>query len=282
MKRVGAHVSTAGGIENAPLNAQQLGARAFALFTKNQRQWQAKPLTEASIALFRERLAAAGIAPAHVLPHDSYLINLGHPDAEGWEKSLDAFIDEMQRCSQLGLPLLNFHPGAHLDRLPEEACLARVAAAINRALERVPGVTAVIENTAGQGTTVGYRFEHLAAIIAQIEDPARIGVCLDTCHTFAAGYDLRSAEACSETFDEFERVVGFRFLRGMHLNDAKSAFCSRVDRHENLGDGNLGMEVFRYLMQDPRFDEIPLILETPDENRWQEEIRLLYTQEAAL
>jgi deoxyribonuclease-4 len=279
VKYVGAHVSTSGGVENAPLNAQQLGADAFALFTKNQRQWLAKPLTEVSIALFRERLAAAKIAPEQVLPHDSYLINLGHPDAEGWEKSLDAFIDEMQRCAQLGLPLLNFHPGAHLDRLSEDACLTRVAEAVNRAHEQVHGVTAVIENTAGQGTTVGYRFEQLAAIIDRVEDKSRIGVCFDTCHAFAAGYDLRSADACTATFAEFERLVGFRYLRGMHLNDAKSAFCSRVDRHENLGKGNLGMEVFRYLMNDPRFDNIPLILETPDDNRWADEIRLLHAQE---
>ncbi|MEW8045915.1 MAG: deoxyribonuclease IV, partial [Candidatus Thiodiazotropha sp.] len=188
MKYVGAHVSASGGVENAPLNAQEIGAKAFALFIKNQRQWRAKPLSEKSILAFRENLDGSGISPRHVLPHDSYLINLGHPETEGLEKSRVAFLDEMQRCEQLGLSLLNFHPGATLRKISKEESLQRVADSINLVLEQTRGVTAVIENTAGQGSTLGYRFEHLAAIIDAIEDKSRVGVCLDTCHTFVAGY----------------------------------------------------------------------------------------------
>ncbi|HEB94854.1 MAG TPA: deoxyribonuclease IV [Sedimenticola thiotaurini] len=276
MKRVGAHVSASGGVENAPLNARAIGARAFALFTKNQRQWKAKPLTVESIEAFRANLAEAGIAPRHVLPHDSYLINLGHPEPEALQKSRDAFLDEMQRCEQLGLPLLNFHPGSHLRKISEQESLAIVAESINLALSRTSGVTAVIENTAGQGTNLGYRFEHLAEIIDRVEDKGRVGVCLDTCHTFTAGYDLRTAAACDDTFAEFDRVVGFDYLRGMHLNDSKPDLGARVDRHESLGRGKLGWEPFRYIMNDPRFDEIPLILETVDPDLWPEEIRHLY------
>ncbi len=277
MKYVGAHVSASGGVENAPLNAAAIGARAFALFTKNQRQWQAKPLTEQSIAAFRNNLAEVGIDPRQVLPHDSYLINLGHPEQEPLKKSRNAFLDEMQRCEQLGLPLLNFHPGAHLNKISEEKSLATVADSINLALEQTSGVIAVIENTAGQGSTLGYRFEHLAAIIDGVEDKSRVGVCLDTCHTFTAGYDMRTTETCQQTFAEFEAVVGFKYLRGMHLNDSKAEFASRVDRHHSLGQGKLGLEVFRFIMGDPRFDEIPLILETIDDSIWADEIKLLYS-----
>jgi len=275
MKYIGAHVSASGGVENAPLNAQKIGASAFALFTKNQRQWHAKPLTDKSISAFRTNLEHVGIAPSQVLPHDSYLINLGHPEEEGLDKSRNAFLDEMQRCEQLGLPLLNFHPGAHLNRIDEEHCLKRIAESINWALERTSGVTAVIENTAGQGTTLGHRFEHLAAIIDGVEDKSRVGVCLDTCHTFTAGYDLRTEEACRKSFDEFEKIVGFRYLRGMHLNDSKPDLGSRVDRHESIGKGKLGLPPFQDLMKDSRFDGIPLILETIDETLWPEEINML-------
>ncbi|MEJ2452995.1 MAG: deoxyribonuclease IV [Candidatus Thiodiazotropha sp.] len=276
MKFVGAHVSASGGVENAPLNAGEIGARAFALFTKNQRQWHAKPLSEASIEAFRENLRAVEIEPCHVLPHDSYLINLGHPEAEGLEKSRNAFLEEMQRCQQLGLQLLNFHPGATLRKIDESESLRRVADSINWVLERTAGVTAVIENTAGQGSTLGYRFEHLAEIIEQVEDKSRVGVCLDTCHTFVAGYDLRTAEACDETFAQFDQIVGFDFLRGMHLNDSKPDLGARVDRHHSLGQGKLGWEVFRYIMRDSRFDDIPMVLETIDETLWAEEISALY------
>ncbi|MBD3610492.1 MAG: deoxyribonuclease IV [Gammaproteobacteria bacterium] len=277
MKYVGAHVSASGGVENAPLNARNIGARAFALFTKNQRQWHAKPLTEKSIEAFKANLAEVGIAPEHVLPHDSYLINLGHPEQEGIQKSRDAFIDEMQRCEQLGLKLLNFHPGAHLTKITEEQSLDRVAESINIALDATTNVVAVIENTAGQGTTLGYTFEHLAHIIDKVEDKSRVGVCLDTCHTFTAGYDMRTSDTCEQTFAEFERIVGFEFLSGMHLNDSKPELGSRVDRHESLGKGKLGLEVFRYIMNDDRFDDIPLILETIDSDIWAGEIRLLYS-----
>ncbi|MET0108989.1 MAG: deoxyribonuclease IV [Candidatus Thiodiazotropha sp.] len=276
MKYVGAHVSASGGVENAPLNAQEIGAKAFALFTKNQRQWRAKPLSEKSILAFRENLDGSGISPRHVLPHDSYLINLGHPETEGLEKSRAAFLDEMQRCEQLGLSLLNFHPGATLRKISEEESLQRVADSINLVLEQTRGVTAVIENTAGQGSTLGYRFEHLAAIIDAIEDKSRVGVCLDTCHTFVAGYDLRTIAACEKTFTEFDHVVGFQYLCGMHLNDSKPDLGARVDRHHSLGLGKLGWEVFRYIMHDPRFDDIPLVLETIDDTLWKEEIAALY------
>lgn len=276
MKRIGAHVSASGGVENAPLNAQAIGATAFALFTKNQRQWKAKPLTDNSIARFRENLESVAIDPQFVLPHDSYLINLGHPEPEALQKSRDAFLDEMRRCEQLGLSLLNFHPGSHLKKIPEAASLALVADSINWTLQQTAGVTAVIENTAGQGTNLGHRFEHLATIIERVEDKSRVGVCLDTCHTFTAGYDLRTAEACEHSFAEFERIVGFDYLRGVHLNDSKPDLGSRVDRHESLGKGKLGWPVFEYIMNDPRFEEIPMVLETIDDTLWADEIRQLY------
>ncbi len=276
MKRIGAHVSAGGGVENAPLNAKKIGATAFALFTKNQRQWVAKPLTQASIAAFGENLAEAGIAPEHVLPHDSYLINLGHPEKEKLEKSRDAFLDEIRRCEQLGLKLLNFHPGSHLNQISEEQSLDLVADSINITLDQTVGVTAVIENTAGQGSNLGYKFEHLAHIIERVEDKSRVGVCLDTCHTFVAGYDLRTAEACDQTFAEFERIVGFSYLCGMHLNDSKPDLGDRVDRHHSLGMGKIGWEAFRYIMNDDRFDEIPMVLETIDDTIWGQEIEQLY------
>ncbi|MBF0143082.1 MAG: deoxyribonuclease IV [Magnetococcales bacterium] len=276
MKRVGAHVATTGGVANAPRNATAIGARAFALFTKNQRQWSAKPLSAREIDDFHEAMAAGGFRAADVLPHDSYLINLGHPEAEGWEKSLNAFIDEMRRCRLLGLTCLNFHPGSHLRQIDEERSLDRIGEALNRTLEVTEGVTAVIENTAGQGSNLGYRWEHLAGIIARVEDKSRIGVCLDTCHAFVAGYDLRSEASYTEVMRTFGETVGFSYLRGMHLNDSKPDLGARVDRHENLGRGRLGLEAFRLIMNDPRMEEIPLILETIDDALWAEEIRLLY------
>ncbi|MCD4711195.1 MAG: deoxyribonuclease IV [Bacteroidales bacterium] len=274
-KFIGAHVSTAGGVENAPLNAKEIGATAFALFTKNQRQWVAKPLTGESIAAFRKNCEAAGYSPNQVLPHDSYLINLGNPDPMALEKSRAAFLDEMQRCEQLGLNRLNFHPGSHLKRTSEDQCLRTIAESVNLALDQTSGVTAVIENTAGQGTNLGHTFEQIAAIIEQVGDQSRIGVCIDTCHAFTSGYDLRSREAFEKTFRQFEEVIGIRYLKGMHLNDSKKELGSRVDRHHSLGEGFIGIEPFRWIMADPRFDGIPLILETPDDTRWAEEIGLL-------
>ena len=291
MKFVGAHVSASGGVENAPLNAKAIGAKAFALFTKNQRQWVAKPLSEASIDAFKANLEASGIDPKHVLPHDSYLINLGHPEAEKLEKSREAFIDELVRCEQLGLDKLNFHPGSHLVKIPKKdpayeeklleaelQCLDVIAESMNLAIEATKGsgVKLVIENTAGQGSNLGYRFEHLAHIIDKIEEKSRVGVCLDTCHTFTAGYDLRTKEAYDETMDAFGRIVGFEYLMGMHINDSKPKLGSRVDRHHSLGQGEIGWDAFRFIMNDPRMEDIPLILETIDESIWDQEIRALY------
>ena len=276
MKYFGAHVSAAGGVENAPLNAKNIGAGAFALFTKNQRQWRAAPLSPETIEAFRKNCESLGYSARHILPHDSYLINLGHPESDALEKSRDAFDDEMLRCEQLGLDRLNFHPGSHLNKISVEACLDRVAESINRALDKTRDVTAVIENTAGQGSNVGFSFEHLARIIDKVEDKSRVGVCIDTCHAFAAGYDLSTAEACDRTFAEFDRIVGFRYLRGMHLNDTMKPLASRVDRHQSLGRVELGIEAFKYIAADPRFDDLPLILETPNEELWPEEIAELY------
>lgn len=275
MKYFGAHVSASGGVENAPINAHNIGARAFALFTKNQRQWVSAPLSESSIALFKENCAKLGFTPAQILPHDSYLINLGHPSVDALSKSRAAFLDEMQRCEQLGLDRLNFHPGGTLGEISDDKCLEIVSQSINMALDKTSGVTAVIENTAGQGTNVGWKFEHLAKIIEGVEDKSRVGVCLDTCHAYSAGYDLKTHEACTETFAAFDSIVGFKYLRGMHLNDDLKAFGSRVDRHAPLGEGTLGLEVFKYIALDPRFEDMPLILETPNSDIWTDELALL-------
>jgi deoxyribonuclease-4 len=258
------------------LNAAKLGAKSFAMFTKSQRQWHAKPLTESSITAFKENMKLGGFRPQDVLTHDSYLINLGHPEDEKREKSLGAFIDELERCAQLGIPLLNFHPGSHLRKISESESLDLVAESINRALDATSGVIAVIENTAGQGSNLGYTFEHLAHIIDKVEDKSRVGVCIDTCHTFVAGYDLRTKEAYDETMNAFDRIVGFKYLRGMHLNDSKPALGAKVDRHQSLGKGEIGLDCFRFLMNDERIDEIPMVLETIDSELWAEEIALLY------
>lgn len=272
---IGAHVSAAGGVENAPLNAAKIGANAFALFTKNQRRWEAKPLTESSIEAFRGNCERLGFGPDQILPHDSYLINLGHPEKDALDKSRHAFLDEIRRCEQLGLKYLNFHPGSHLRKISETECLANIAESINWTLDQTNGVTAVIENTAGQGSNLGYSFEQLAEIISQVEDKSRVGVCLDTCHTFAAGYDLRNEEACVATFAQFESVVGFEYLCGMHLNDSKGALDSHLDRHHSLGQGEIGWDLFRFIMRDERFRGIPMVLETIDETIWAEEIQTL-------
>ncbi|MFA5217009.1 deoxyribonuclease IV [Sulfuricurvum sp.] len=278
-KFVGAHVSASGGVFNAPLNAMAIGARAFALFTKNQKQWAAKPLEEETIALFKANLAKSGILPKHILPHDSYLINLGHPEEEKRQKSLDAFIDELHRCSQLGLDRLNFHPGSHLKEITEEECIDRIAMSMNEAIKRVEGVNLTIENTAGQGSNLGWKFEHLAAIIERIENKSRVGVCIDTCHMFTAGYDIRTKEAYDATWGEFDRIVGFNYLKGMHINDSKPDLGSHVDRHDSIGKGKIGFDAFGYIMNDPRMDDIPLVLETIDETIWAQEIALLYSMQ---
>ncbi len=272
MKYIGAHVSISGGVENAPLNAHAIGARAFAMFTKNQRQWSAPPVSEESAAAFRENCRKFGYAPELILPHDTYLINLGQPDSEKRAKSLAAFKDELSRCRRLGLVRLNFHPGSHLNLVSLEEELRLIAESVREAVDSVPDVVAVYENTAGQGSNVGNRFEELATMLELTDRPGRVGVCLDTCHTYAAGYDLATEEGFEKTFAEFSRLIGFGFLKGMHLNDSKSKLGGRLDRHDSIGRGELGWETFRRLMRDPRFDGIPLILETPDDSIWAQEI----------
>eukprot|EP01029_Cantina_marsupialis_P001323 TRINITY_DN110_c1_g1_i1.p1 TRINITY_DN110_c1_g1~~TRINITY_DN110_c1_g1_i1.p1 ORF type:complete len:295 (+),score=44.53 TRINITY_DN110_c1_g1_i1:104-988(+) len=289
MKYVGAHVSATGGVFNAPLNAKELGAKAFALFTKNQKRWDAKPFDNKTLDLWFKNLEDSGIEPKHILPHDSYLINLGHPEEEKLIKSRNAFIDEMQRCEILGLDRLNFHPGSHLQKFSKRAenyddliysaelqCLEVIAESINIALDKTSGVTAVIENTAGQGTNLGYKFEHLAYIIDKIEDKSRVGVCIDTCHMFTAGYDIRTKEAYDKTWGDFDKIVGREFLKGMHINDSKPPLGSRVDRHHSLGEGEIGWDAFKFIMNDSRMDDIPMVLETIDETIWTQEIENMY------
>ena len=276
MKLIGAHVSAAGGVENAPLRAREIGAKAFALFTRNQKRWISPSLTEESIAAFRENCATAGYEPGHVLPHDGYLINLGHPEDDKLAKSRGAFVDEMKRCNQLGLSYLNFHPGSHLRTITEKACIRRIASSVDQALKEIPSVTAVVEITAGQGSNIGYKFEHIAAIIERVKDRSRIGVCIDTCHAFASGYDLSTESGYAATMKEFDRVVGMEYLKGMHLNDSLREHGSRVDRHENIGKGHIGRELFKLIMNDPRLDGIPMILETRDDSLWAKEIKMLY------
>ena len=281
MKYIGAHVSAAGGVFNAPLNASLIGAKAFALFTRNQKRWTSPPLGDKDISLFREYLEKSEISPEQVLPHDSYLINLGNPDLDKRKKSYDAFLDEIRRVEQLGLKYLNFHPGSHLKEVSEEQCIEIIADSLNSIMKETEGssTVAVIENTAGQGTNIGYKFEHLKTIIDLLENKERIGVCLDTCHTYSAGYDIKTESGFNQTMDDFERIVGFDFLCGMHLNDSKKDYASRVDRHDSLGRGTLGLDPFSYIMNDSRFDDIPLILETPEPELWESEIKLLYSLE---
>ena len=275
MKYIGAHVSAAGGVENVPGRAHEIGATGFALFTKNQRQWNAKPLTDENIDGFKAECKKYGYSMEAIMPHDSYLINLGHPEKEKLKKSRDAFLIELQRCELLGIKLLNFHPGSHLNKISEQDCLSRIAESINIALDETEFVTAVIENTAGQGTNMGFRFEHLAEIIDQVENKERVGVCIDTAHAYAAGYDISTKQGFEETFEQFNKIVGFDYLKAMHLNDSKKELGSQVDRHDSLGDGLIGWTPFELVMKDNRFDEIPLILETPNTERWAEEIETL-------
>lgn len=276
-KFVGAHTSASGGVFNAVTNATAIGAKAFALFTKNQRRWDAKELDAKTIDKFKKALDDSGILAKHVLPHDSYLINLGHPEEEKLIKSRTAFIDELQRCEQLGLDRLNFHPGSHLKEISEDECLSKISESINIALDKTSGVSAVIENTAGQGSNLGYKFEQLAQIIDKVEDKSRIGICIDTCHMFVAGYDIRTKEAYDKTWNEFEKIVGFKYLMGMHINDSKTPFESKKDRHHSLGKGEIGIDAFKFIMNDDRMNDIPLILETIDDTIWKDEIELLYS-----
>jgi len=276
MKFVGAHVSIAGGVENAPLNARAIGARAFAMFTKNQRQWVSPALTESSIAAFRQNCQTCGYDAKYILPHDSYLINLCNPDPEKRKISVEAFVDEMRRCELLGLDKLNFHPGSALDS-PTDDALKLVAEGVKIAVNEVPRVKAVIENTAGQGSNLGSNFAQIGTLIELIGQDDRVGVCLDTCHSFAAGYDLGSREGYDYTMTQFEKYIGFEFLAGVHLNDSKSKLGGHLDRHNSIGKGELGVHPFEWLMNDVRFDDIPLVLETIDETIWPQEIQLLYS-----
>lgn len=278
-KYVGAHVSVTGGVSNAPLEAAGIGAKAFALFTRNPSRWQSKAITEKEAQLFRERCEEFGYSSDVILPHDSFLINLGSPDPEALDKSRKAFLDELRRCEQLGLSMLNFHPGSHLNRISAEESLDTIAESINRALDITAGVKAVIENTAGQGSNLGYSFEQIAHIIDRVEDKSRVGVCIDTCHAYSAGYDLLSPDGYEKTWTDFDVIIGLKYLSAMHINDTKRELGSRIDRHESIGKGKLGLEAFRLIMNDPRLNGIPLILETPDPEIWKQEIELLYSLE---
>ena len=277
MKKIGPHVSASGGVFNAPINAMAVGASAFALFTKNQRQWFSTPLQQTEIEKFKAEVLKSGIEAKYILPHDSYLINLGSPDSEGLEKSRASFLDEMQRCEQLGLTMLNFHPGSHLKQITPEECMDRIAESINITLEKTKGVTAVIENTAGQGSNIGFAFLQIKRIIDVVKYKSRVGVCIDTCHTYTAGYDLKNEY--ERVWQEFDDEIGMSYLRAIHLNDSKKELASRVDRHDSIGKGFLGLDFFKKIMQDKNLDHIPFILETPDETLWKEEIELLHSLE---
>lgn len=279
MKHIGAHVSASGGVENAPINAKEIGANAFALFTKNQRQWVAKPLTDKNIKLFKERCKEYNFSSDYILPHNSYLTNMGNPDPAMRDKSKAAFLDELERCEQLGLKLLNFHPGSHLNKISEEECLVQIANCVNDVLDNTEYAVAVIENTAGQGTNLGYKFEHIAHIISNIKDQSRIGVCLDTAHLLASGYEIRTEAAYKKMWSDFDDIIGKKYLKGIHLNDSKKDLATRVDRHDSLGKGFMGKELFSLIMNDERLDNIPIILETPDDKIWAQEIAYLRSLE---
>lgn len=277
-KYIGAHVSVNGGVQNAPLNAANIGAKAFALFTGYSNRWQSKSITDEIAEQFKDNCIAKGFTPNVVLPHDNFLINLGSPDSEKLELSRSSFLAEMRRCEKLGLTMLNFHPGSHLKLIDVDACLARIAESINITLEQTNGVTAVLESTAGQGTNLGYKFEQLAQIIDKVEDKTRVGVCVDTCHTHSAGYDLETEEGYNKTWEEFDVIIGKNYLKALHLNDNKRTLGSRIDRHEEIGKGTLGKEFFIRIVNDSRFDNMPLILETPNQEKWKDEIEWLYSQ----
>lgn len=277
MKFIGAHVSVQGGVSNAPLNAKQIDAKAFALFTGYNTRWNSKPISDEEAALFKENCRILGFTPDVILPHDNFLINLGSPDSKKLAMSRKSFLEEMQRCEKLGLSMLNFHPGSHLGEMDEEACLDLIAESINLTLDKTGGVAAIIETTAGQGTNLGHRFEHIARIIDAVEDKSRVGVCLDTCHSYSAGYDLATEEGYLQTWTYFDDIIGAGYLRAIHLNDDKRELGSRIDRHESLGKGTLGEDFFRRFVNDPRFDSMPIILETPDPDIWKQEIAWLYS-----
>ncbi len=276
MKYIGAHVSTEGGVANAPLEAIAIGAMSFALFTGSSNRWNSKAISMEEAHAFKENCLRGGFTAKQILPHDNFLINLGSPDAQKLHLSRKSFLEEMKRCEQLGLTMLNFHPGSHVNEIDEEKCLDLIAESINLTLDKTSGVTAVLESTAGQGSNLGHRFEHLAHIISKVEDKSRVGVCIDTCHTYSAGYDLADEEGYTKTWKEFDEIIGKEYLRALHLNDDLRKLGSRIDRHAEIGKGTLGMEFFRRLVNDPRFDNMPIILETPNPAIWPEEIKMLY------
>lgn len=267
-------MSIAGGVSKALERGHSIGCEAIQIFTRNQRQWRSKPLAPEEVGRFKLKQAETGIEP--IVAHDSYLINLGSPDETMWQKSLQAYIIELQHCETLGIPYLVMHPGSHLGS-GEEAGLRRVAEGLNRAHEatRGFGVISLLETTAGQGTNLGCRFEQLATVRETVEETERVAVCFDTCHVFAAGYDLRTPEAYAETMAELDRILGLHLLRCFHLNDSKKGLGSRVDRHQHIGQGLLGLEPFRLLLNDPRFATLPGLLETPKGAKMLEDVENL-------
>ncbi|KAJ9121533.1 hypothetical protein QFC22_002151 [Naganishia vaughanmartiniae] len=286
---IGAHTSTSGGPEFALVNASELGANALAMFLKNQRRWESKGFEEASVETWKRMMKTreeGGLAynADHILPHGSYLINLGQPDITKRETSYKCFLDDLKRCEQLGIKLYNWHPGSTVGACTKSEALKNVAESINRAHKETENVICVIENMAGAGNVLGSKFEELAEIIEQVENKDRVGVCIDTCHTFAAGYDLRTKETYEKTMEDFGRIVGFQYLKGMHLNDSQGGgLACHKDRHENIGLGEIGLECFRLIVQDPRLAQIPLILETPtfeETSVWRREIEILYELQA--
>ncbi|KAI1791074.1 AP endonuclease [Ganoderma leucocontextum] len=261
--KIGPHVSSSGGVENSVINAAAVGANAFAIFLKSQRKWESNALKEESVAKFKARMNAFGYSASHVLPHGSYLVNLGNPDKEKREKSYACFLDDLKRCEELGLQLYNFHPGSTVGAATKAESMTLIAECVNRVHKETERVIIVLENMAGSGNIVGSRFSELGDIIKQVDDKTRVGVCLDTCHMFAAGYDITTRAGWDATMDEFDRDVGLSYLRGMHINDSKAPLASKKDRHENIGLGHLGLRTFAYVLSDPRTRDIPLILETP-------------------
>lgn len=259
---LGAHMSISGGVHLAPARGVAAGCNVIQIFTQNSNQWRGKMPTDSEAALFKEKLAESGLGD--IVSHDIYLINLASAPGETRDKSMIAFQEEMQRCSRLGIDKIVMHPGSHLGE-GEDTGLKRISDSFNILFSTTPEFSGrvLLENTAGQGTNLGFRFSHLKAIIQGSDHPDRFGVCLDTCHSFAAGYDLKTAEGYAATFAEFDREIGLERLACFHMNDSKKGFESRVDRHEHIGQGTLGLEPFRMLLNDPRFTAVPKILETP-------------------
>lgn len=277
MKHIGAHVSTADGIQLAPLEAAAIGAKAFAILTGSRDKWISPPVADEVAEAFRNNCHELGYEPRYILPHANLLINLGGSDRRKLALSRKALEEELNRARALGLTMVNVHPGSHLKLLEIPACLDRIAESVNVVLSKTEGVTVVLENTAGAGTQVGFTFEQLAAILDKVEDKERVGVCIDTCHLFSAGYDFSTPEGYKKTWDDFADTIGFERLRGIHLNDDARACGSHIDRHASIGRGTIGMEFFRLFMADARFDAVPVILETPDPLLWAQEIALLYS-----